>query len=94
MHRFAAPIMLRVFAFDPACTFQPGKEAGECRLFDAEPVGQVALRELAVGEMRDGAPLRLAQAERAQALVELVPPDARSLVQEWANRLGVKLRHR
>ena len=43
------------------------------------------MREVATREVRDGAPFRLAEAERLQALIELVPPDPRGLVQHLAD---------
>ena len=91
---FAAAIVLRVLALDPAAAFQAGEESRQGRLFDAEPFREIALGELAAREMGDGAPFRLAQAERLKALIELVPPDARRLVQELADCLRIDLAHR
>jgi hypothetical protein len=91
---FAAPIVLRVLALDPAAGFEAGKQSRQGRFFYAEPLCEVALGQLPSCEMGDRAPFRLAQSERLKALIELVPPDACRLVQKLANRLRVDFTHR
>ena len=44
---FAAPIVLRVLALDPAAAFQAGEQPGQGRFFYAEPFRQVALGQMA-----------------------------------------------
>ncbi len=74
--------------------FEAGEQARQGRLFDAEPFGEVALRQLTAREVSNSAPFRLAQTERLEAAIELVPPDPRGLVQKLADGLRIDLAHR
>ena len=94
MDGLTAPIVPRALALDPAAALESGKEAGQRRLFDAEPFREIALGQLPAGEVSDGAPFGLAQAERLETLIELVPPDPRGLVEELADGFGIDLAHR
>jgi hypothetical protein len=91
---FAAPIVLRVLALDPAAALQAGEKARQGWLFDAKAFRKIALRHLPPREVGNSAPFRLAQPERLKALIELVPPDPRRLMQKLTNRLWVNFAHR
>src|SRR4051812_36449172 len=69
---FAATILLRPAAFDPAIIFQPVEQTGESRALDAHALGDFLLGECisALGKVDERPPFSLAQAKRAQALVE------------------------
>jgi hypothetical protein len=94
MDRFTASIVLCALALDPSAALEAGEEAGQRWLFDTEPFREVTLGHFPAGEVGEGAPFGLAQAERLQALVELVPPDSRRLVQKLPNLFRVDLTHR
>ena len=94
MNGFAAAIAPVIFALDPAFALEASEKAGEGRLFDAEPFGEIALCEVTAREVSDGAPFRLAQTKRLKALIELVAPDPCRLVQELSDGLGIDLAHR
>jgi hypothetical protein len=94
MDRFAAAIVLRGLAFDPAVALHADQRTGERRLFNPEAIGQFALRKMTFREMRERPPLGLAQAERVEALIEPLPPGAGGLVNQLANGFRIDLGHR
>jgi hypothetical protein len=49
---------------------------------------------MAAGKVREGAPLGLAQAKGAKALIEFVPPNPAGFLDELTNFLGVDFEHR
>src|ERR1700674_6002445 len=76
MDNFATPIVRRPAPFHPAIFLEPVEQAGESRSFNPHAPGNFLLREFvsALREMDQRPPFALAQAERAQALVELGAP--------------------
>jgi hypothetical protein len=69
---FAAAIFRRTAALDPAVVFQTVEQTGESRALDSHSLGDLLLGELisAFRKMDERSPFSLAQAERAEALIE------------------------
>jgi hypothetical protein len=91
MHGFAAPIVGRGLTFDPTLALEPMEQTDERRLFHADALREIALSELALifRKMTERTPLCLAQPQRPQTFVELVPPGARGAMEERADLLLV-----
>jgi hypothetical protein len=57
-------------------------------------LSQIALGEMPAGEMRQGPPSRLAEAKRAEALIELVTPDASGFLDKLSDSFRIDGTHR
>ena len=82
----AAAIAGRLAPFDPAVLLQPVEQAGQGRLFNSHPLGDFLLGELvsALRKVNERPPFALAQAERAQPLIELGAPGTGGAEEEQA----------
>ena len=92
---FATPIAGRFLSFDPAIPLQAIENPGQGRAFDADTLGQLPLGQWlpGIGKVREGGPFPLAQAERAQTAVELVPPVTGGSGEQDAYFFGVEWSH-
>src|SRR5256885_7848597 len=82
--------------FHPAIVLQTIQQSREGRAFDTHPLGDLFLSELVspLGEMDEGPPFSLAQAQRAQPPVELRPPGAGGPEKDETEFVDVGRRHR
>jgi len=76
MDDFAPPVVGRFSPRNPTVLLEPVEQTGEGWLFDAHPLSDFLLREFvpALRNMDERAPLALAQAERAETLIEFGAP--------------------
>src|SRR5436190_13509499 len=95
MNGLAAAIVCGIPALDPAVIFQAVQQTRERRAFDSHPLGDLFLGKSisALGKMHERPPFSLAQAEGAQALVELRPPSPGGAEEDEAEFAEVGRRH-
>jgi len=76
MDDFAPPVVGRFSPLNPTVLLEPVEQTGEGWLFNAHALSDFLLREFVptLGNVDERAPLALAQAERAQTLIEFGAP--------------------
>jgi hypothetical protein len=76
MDDFAPPVVGRFSPLNPTVLLEPVEQTGEGWLFNAHALSDFLLREFVptLGNVDERAPLALAQAERAQTLIEFSAP--------------------
>jgi hypothetical protein len=95
MNRLATTICFRPAAFDPAVVLEPIEQARQGRAFDSHSLGDFLLGEIvsSLGEMNERPPFSLAQAERAEPLVEPGAPGAGRPEEDQAELVYIRRRH-
>ena len=95
MDCFATAIRRRTTAFDPAVIFQTVEQTGKRGALDPHSFGDLPLGERisALGKVNEGPPFSLAQAERAEALIEPGAPGAGGAEKDEAEFVDVGRRH-
>src|ERR1700704_3977362 len=91
----ATTIVSRISARDPAPFFQSMQQGHERRLFNTKTGRNFGLGEWTGcdGQMKEGAPLGLAQTHRFQASIQFQTPGACGPVEEEPEWLGINIRH-
>jgi hypothetical protein len=76
MDDFAPPVVGRFSPLNPTVILEPVEQTSERGFFDAHPLSDFLLREFvpALRNVDERAPLALAQAERAETLIEFGAP--------------------
>jgi hypothetical protein len=95
MNDFAPAIVRRFASLDPAVLLEPVEQTGEGWLFNAHPLGDFLLGKLVptLREVNKCPPLALAQAKRAQTLIEPCPPGPSGPEKQKTKLIGIGWRH-
>jgi hypothetical protein len=95
MDSLAAAVVLGIAAFHPAIIFQAVEQAGEGGAFNPHSLGDFFLGQFipAIRKMHQRPPFSLAQAKRAQTLVELCPPRPRRPKKDKSKFAEIRCRH-
>jgi len=95
MDDFAPPVVGRFSPRNPTVLLEPVEQTGEGWLFDAHPLSDFLLREFvpALRNVDERAPLALAQAERAQTLIELGAPGTSGAEEQKTELISVSRGH-
>jgi hypothetical protein len=91
MDRLATAIVRRIFSRYPAIAFQAMQQRHQRWFFDAEMSGNFGLgqRTRRDRQVHKGAPFRLTQTHRFEALIQLQPPGAGSAVQKRTEYIDI-----
>jgi hypothetical protein len=92
---FAPPVVGRFLPLDPTVLLEPVEQTGERWLFNAHALSDFFLGELvpALGNVNERAPLALAQAERAQTLIEFRAPGTSGAEEQKTELIRISLAH-
>jgi hypothetical protein len=95
VHNVAATVVRRFTPFHPTVLLQTIEQAGQGWLFNSHPFGDFFLSELVsrLGQVNESPPLSLAQAERAQTLIQLSAPGARRAEKKQTKLAGIGESH-
>jgi hypothetical protein len=95
MDDFAPPVAGRCSPLNPTVLLEPVEQTGEGWLFNAHALSDFLLREFipALRNVDERAPLALAQAERAQTLIEFSAPGTSGAEEQKTELIRVSRRH-
>jgi hypothetical protein len=92
---FAPPVVGRFSPLDPTVLLEPVEQTGQRWLFDAHALSDFLLREFVptLGKVNQRAPLALAQAERAETLIESRAPGTGGAEEQETELIGASRWH-
>jgi hypothetical protein len=95
MDDFAPAVVGRFLPLNPTVLLEPVEQTGERWLFNAHAVSDFLLREFVptLRKENERAPLALAQAERAETLIEFGAPGTGGAEQQKTELIRVNKRH-
>jgi hypothetical protein len=95
MDDFAPPVVGRFSPLNPTVLLEPVEQTSERGFFNAHPISDFLLREFVptLRNVNERAPLTLAQAERAQTLIELGAPGTSGAEEQKTELISVSRGH-